>query len=136
MTWSASQDRPEVQERRALWRAAIIGLDVSRLVFIDETWPNTTLSTTALPERPVIRKPGVARRRRATPGNCNRTYADQGTHGRFGHNLPEHNLLWHNLPKNDMPITGIILGKACYIALVIDGHRLRPCETTIWQELM
>jgi len=35
---AAQQERPDVAEARAAWREAQPGFDVSRLVFIDETW--------------------------------------------------------------------------------------------------
>lgn len=41
---AAEQDRPDVQARRAQWQAEMIGLDVQRLVFIDETWAKTNLT--------------------------------------------------------------------------------------------
>jgi transposase len=41
---AAEQDRPDVAERRATWRAKQLGLDPRRLVFIDETWTKTNMT--------------------------------------------------------------------------------------------
>ncbi len=41
---AAEQARPDVAERRALWRARQVGLDPERLVFIDETWATTNMT--------------------------------------------------------------------------------------------
>jgi transposase len=41
---AAEQDRPDVAEKRAHWRAWQLGLDPRRLVFIDETWANTKMT--------------------------------------------------------------------------------------------
>jgi transposase len=41
---AAEQDRPDVAERRAAWRAAQPGLDPERLVFLDETWASTAMT--------------------------------------------------------------------------------------------
>ena len=41
---AAEQDRPDVAERRALWRSWQVGIDPSRLLFIDETWLTTNMS--------------------------------------------------------------------------------------------
>ena len=44
MLRAAEQDRPDVAEKRTLWRAWQVGLDPQRLVFIDETWANTKMT--------------------------------------------------------------------------------------------
>jgi transposase len=41
---AAEQDRPDVAERRAAWRASQAGLDPLKLVFIDETWAKTNMT--------------------------------------------------------------------------------------------
>jgi len=44
MIHAAEQDRPDVAERRDRWRVEQLGLDPSRLVFIDETWAKTNMT--------------------------------------------------------------------------------------------
>ena len=44
MTRAAEQDRPDVADARAVWRARQVGLDVRRLVFVDETWATTDMA--------------------------------------------------------------------------------------------
>lgn len=44
MTRAAEQDRPDVAEARSPWRAWQAGLDVRRLVFVDETWATTNMT--------------------------------------------------------------------------------------------
>jgi transposase len=51
---AAQQDRPDVAEARARWRAQQPTLDVRRLVFIDETWANDNMIQ--------LRAPRAARR--------------------------------------------------------------------------
>ena len=46
MIHAAEQDRPDVQERRAWWQVAMLGIDPRRLVFIDETGVNTKMTRT------------------------------------------------------------------------------------------
>lgn len=58
MIHAAEQDRPDVQARRARWRAEMLGVDPRRLVFIDETGANTKMS----------RRYGRARRGRRVVG--------------------------------------------------------------------
>lgn len=41
---ATEQARPDVVERRALWRVWQAGLDPERLVFIDETWAKTNMT--------------------------------------------------------------------------------------------
>ena len=41
---AAEQDRPDVAEKRAYWKAWQVGLDLRRLVFIDETWTKTNMT--------------------------------------------------------------------------------------------
>lgn len=40
---AAEQDRPDVQEQRALWRVRQAGLVPDKLVFLDETWAKTNM---------------------------------------------------------------------------------------------
>jgi len=40
---AAEQDRPDVAQRRADWRAAQGTIDADRLIFIDETWAKTNM---------------------------------------------------------------------------------------------
>src|SRR5262249_59219778 len=40
---AAEQDRPDVRQRRREWAAGQPGLDVERLVFLDETWAATNM---------------------------------------------------------------------------------------------
>jgi transposase len=40
---AAEQDRPDVAERRALWKVEQLGLDPRKLIFIDETWAKTNM---------------------------------------------------------------------------------------------
>lgn len=40
---ASEQQRPDVAERRATWRVWQLGIDPSRLVFLDETWVKTNL---------------------------------------------------------------------------------------------
>ncbi len=44
MLCAAEQDRPDVAERRDLWRAERLGIPVRRLVFIDETSASTRMA--------------------------------------------------------------------------------------------
>ena len=44
MIHAAEQDRPDVQARRAWWRAEVCGLDMRRLVFLDETGVSTKMA--------------------------------------------------------------------------------------------
>lgn len=41
---ASEQSRPDVAERRAEWQLRQVGLDPSRLVFIDETWVTTNMT--------------------------------------------------------------------------------------------
>lgn len=41
---AAEQDRPDVAERRVVWKAEQTELDVGRLIFIDETWGKTNMT--------------------------------------------------------------------------------------------
>ena len=41
---AAEQERPDVAERRAFWRARQVGLDPERLVFLYETWATTSMT--------------------------------------------------------------------------------------------
>jgi transposase len=41
---AAEQHRPDVADRRDQWRAGQAGLDIDRLVFIDETWASTNMT--------------------------------------------------------------------------------------------
>jgi transposase len=40
---ASEQERPDVAERRAVWRLWQLGIDPSRLVFLDETWVKTNM---------------------------------------------------------------------------------------------
>jgi transposase len=40
---AAEQQRPDVQEKRVQWLAIQLGLDIERLVFLDETWAKTNM---------------------------------------------------------------------------------------------
>lgn len=44
MIRAAEQDRPDVAEKRAQWRVWQVGIDPSRLLFIDETWATTHMT--------------------------------------------------------------------------------------------
>ncbi len=44
MIQAAEQDRPDVKERRRVWRERMPGLDPKELVFIDETGANTKMT--------------------------------------------------------------------------------------------
>ena len=44
MIQAAEQDRPDVKEKRRLWRERMPGLDPKKLVFIDETGANTKMT--------------------------------------------------------------------------------------------
>jgi transposase len=44
MIHAAEQDRPDVAQARAHWRIEQLGLDPSKLVFIDETWAKTNMT--------------------------------------------------------------------------------------------
>ncbi len=44
MIHAAEQDRPDVAERRAQWRAKQLHLDPMKLIFIDETWAKTNMT--------------------------------------------------------------------------------------------
>ena len=44
MIHAAEQHRPDVAERRAVWRVKQVGLDPTKLVFIDETWCKTNMT--------------------------------------------------------------------------------------------
>jgi transposase len=41
---ASEQDRPDVAERRAQWRIEQLGLNIERLVFLDETWAKTNMA--------------------------------------------------------------------------------------------
>jgi len=41
---AAEQDRPDVARKRARWKVHQGKIDVSRLVFIDETWIKTNMA--------------------------------------------------------------------------------------------
>ena len=41
---AAEQQRPDVAEHRAYWRAEILGLDPRKFVFLDETWTKTNMT--------------------------------------------------------------------------------------------
>ncbi len=43
---AAEQDRPDVADARAAWRVRQMGMDPSKLVFIDETWAKTNMART------------------------------------------------------------------------------------------
>src|SRR5438128_300771 len=43
MIHAAEQDRPDVAQRRAQWKAQQLGLDPKRLIFIDETCTKTNM---------------------------------------------------------------------------------------------
>jgi transposase len=43
---ASEQDRPDVVERRAAWRASQELIDPARVVFIDETWAKTNMTRT------------------------------------------------------------------------------------------
>ena len=44
MIHAAEQDRPDVAERRAQWRARQLHLDSTKLIFLDETWAKTNMT--------------------------------------------------------------------------------------------
>jgi transposase len=44
MIHAAEQDRPDVAERRAVWKVEQLGLDPRKLIFIDETWAKTNMT--------------------------------------------------------------------------------------------
>jgi len=44
MIRASEQDREDVAEKRLMWRAWQLGIDPSRLVFIDETWITTNMT--------------------------------------------------------------------------------------------
>jgi transposase len=44
MIHAAEQDRPDVAERRAMWKVEQLGLDPRKLIFIDETWAKTNMT--------------------------------------------------------------------------------------------
>jgi len=44
MIHAAEQDRPDVAQRRAVWRVKQMGLDPTKLIFIDETWCKTNMT--------------------------------------------------------------------------------------------
>ncbi len=41
---AAEQDRPDVRKKRQLWRSSQSTLNLSRLVFLDETWAKTNMT--------------------------------------------------------------------------------------------
>lgn len=41
---ASEQDRPDVAQRRAAWRAQQPGLDPEQLIFLDETWARTNMT--------------------------------------------------------------------------------------------
>jgi DDE superfamily endonuclease len=41
---AAEQDRPDVAAQRQAWRAEQPALDLTRLVFVDETWASTNMT--------------------------------------------------------------------------------------------
>lgn len=43
---ASERHRPDVAERRAIWRAKQAGLDPEKLVFLDETWAKTNMTRT------------------------------------------------------------------------------------------
>jgi transposase len=44
VTRAAEQDRPDIAAKRDQWRTGQAGLDVQKLVFVDETWASTAMS--------------------------------------------------------------------------------------------
>jgi transposase len=44
MMRAAEQDRPDVAEKRTRWQTWQVGIDPSRLLFIDETWATTNMT--------------------------------------------------------------------------------------------